>query len=140
MTVLFASCSSLVEAQPTPTPLDFGGIETTLAGAGIVLSSTRSGDAGCSDPTLIPTAIAFDAVGLDQPTPSLIRIYIFADHASWQRRETDVDTCVAAWATDPASTEILSASPYIVAGQGPWPPKFKAALAAALQSSAGNGD
>jgi hypothetical protein len=138
--VLLAGCSSLVEARPTPTPLDFGGIQGTLAQAGINLTNTVSGDAGCTDPNLIPTAIRFDASGLGVTTPVRLRIYIFTDRAAWQRRQPDVDTCVAAWATDPATIETIGESPYVVAGQGPWPAAFKTAVAAALKQAAGNGD
>jgi hypothetical protein len=138
--VLLAGCSSLVEARPTPTPLDFGGIQGTLAAAGIALKNTVSGDAGCTDPNLIPTAIGFDATGLGVSTPVRLRIYIFTDRAAWQRRQPDVDACIAAWATDPATVETIGQSPYVVAGQGPWPAGFKTALAAALVEAAGNGD
>ncbi|HEV2005363.1 MAG TPA: hypothetical protein VGQ85_02010 [Candidatus Limnocylindrales bacterium] len=138
--VLLAGCSSLVEARPTPTPLDFGGIQGTLAHAGIALTNTVSGDTGCTDPSLIPTAIGFDASGLGVTTPVRLRIYIFTDRAAWQRRRADVDTCIAAWATDPATIETIGQSPYVVAGQGPWPAAFKTGIAAALKEAAGNGD
>jgi hypothetical protein len=68
-----------------------------------------------------------------------LRIYIFRDKATWERRRTAVDDCVALWATDPATFEFVDASPYVVAGQGPWPPQFKAALRAAITEAAGNG-
>lgn len=138
--ILLAGCSSLVEARPTPTPLDFGGIQGTLAQAGIALTNTVSGDAGCPDPNLVPTAIRFDATGLGVTTPVRLRIYIFTDRAAWQRRQPDVDACIAAWATDPATIETIGQSPYVVAGQGPWPAAFKTALAASLVEAAGNGD
>jgi hypothetical protein len=57
----------------------------------------------------------------------------------WERRLPDVDGCVAAWATDPATFETLDSSPYVLAGQGPWPETFKAAVRAALIAAAGNG-
>jgi hypothetical protein len=138
--VLLAGCSSLVEVRPTPTPLDFGGIQVTLANAGISLTNTISGDAGCTDPNLIPTAIGFDAMGLDLTTPVRLRIYIFTDRAAWQRRQADVDACIASWATDPGTVETIGESPYVLAGQGPWPPAFKTTVAAALKEAAGNGD
>jgi hypothetical protein len=138
--LVLAGCSSLVEVQPTPTPLDFGGIQGTLAAAGIALTNTVSGDAGCTDPNLIPTAIRFDASGLGVTTPVRLRIYIFTDRAAWQRRQPDVDACIAAWATDPATVETIGQSPYVVAGQGPWPVAFKTAVAGALKEAAGNGD
>jgi hypothetical protein len=134
--VILAGCSSLVEGQPSPTPLDFGGITVALAEGGITISGTVSGDAGCSNPTLIATAIRFDASGLDQPAPVLLRIYIFADQAAVVRRQADVDKCIATWATDPAAIETIDAPPYVVAGQGPWGAAFKTALAAALRAAA----
>lgn len=138
--VMLAGCSSLVESRPTPTPLDFGGITVAFAGTGIVVSNTTSGDAGCSDASLIPTAIAFDASGLDQPAAVHLRIYIFGDRAAYERRRPDVDTCDAQWATDPATFETIDAPPFVIAGQGPWAPGFKAALTAGLKAAAGNGD
>jgi hypothetical protein len=140
LVLVVGGCSSLVEARPTPTPLDFGGINAAFARAGIAVTKTTSGDAGCSDANLIPTAIGFDAAGAGLPSNVRMRIYIFADRAAFERRLADVDTCIRAWATDPANVEITSESPYVLAGQGPWPPGFKAAVAAALKAAAGNGD
>jgi hypothetical protein len=98
-----------------------------------------SGDPGCDDPTLSPTAIRFDAEGLDQATPVVLRIYIFRNREAWDRRLADVDTCAAAWASDPATFEQLQVSPYVLAGEGPWPPGFKAAVREAITAAAGNG-
>jgi hypothetical protein len=134
-----AACGNLVEAQPTPTPLDFGGITGQLGRAGIGVTNTTSGDAGCADTTLIATAVAFDAIGLDLAAPTRIRVYIFGNRASMERRRADLDRCLQAWATDPATFETVDVSPYVVAGQGPWPPRFKAAISAALREAAGNG-
>jgi hypothetical protein len=132
-------CSGLVERQPTPTPQDFGGIVAALGAAGIVVRNPQSGDAGCTDPNLIPTAIGFEAMGLGVTTPIHLRVYIFGDRDAWQRRRADVDTCVATWWTDPATFETVDSSPYVLAGQGPWPGPFKAAIQAALLAAAGNG-
>ena len=137
---LLAGCSALVDAPPTPTPQPFPGIVGELGRVGVEALSWTAGDAGCDDPTLAPTAIRFDAQGLDQAKPVQLRIYIFRDRATWDRRSTDVETCAAAWATDPASFEILHISPYVVAGQGPWPPEFKAAMRAGITAAAGTGD
>ena len=87
---------------------------------GVDVASWVSGDAGCDDPTLNPTAIRFDASGLDQATTVHLRIYIFRNRDAWERRLADVDACAAAWADDPATFEIVQVSPYVVAGQGPW--------------------
>jgi hypothetical protein len=137
--IALAGCSGLVEGRPTPTPQDFGGIVAALGGAGIVVTDPRSGDAGCDDANLTPTAISFDASGLGVTTPIHMRVYIFHDRDVWERRLPDVDACVAAWATDPATFETLDSSPYVLAGQGPWPAPFKAAIRAALVAAAGNG-
>jgi hypothetical protein len=134
-----AGCSGLVEGRPTPTPVDFGGIAATLASKGIPISNPTSGDAGCSDATLIPAAIRFDATGPDLAVPVRLRIYIFRDQAAWERRRADVDRCIAAWATDLATFETVDAPPYVLAGQGPWPAAFKTAVAAALQAASGAG-
>lgn len=115
-----------------------------LSHAGISLTNIVSGDAGCADTNLIPTAIGFDAVGLGVTTPVRLRIYIFNDRAAWQRRQPDVDACIAAWATDhgidPATVEMIGQTPYVVAGLGPWPAAFKTAVADVLREAAGNGD
>ena len=42
----------------------------------------------------------------------------------------DVDACAAAWATDPATFELSRSRRTCVAGQGPWPPEFDAAVRA----------
>ncbi len=134
---LLAGCSGLIETQPTPTPQDFGGIVAALGNEGISISNPQSGDAGCSDPTLIPTAIAFTASGLGVTAPIPLRVYIFGSDDAFQRRQSDVDACAAHWATDPATFELVSASPFVVAGQGPWPPGFKFAVMHALRVAAG---
>jgi hypothetical protein len=139
LAIALGGCSALLEGPPVATPVPFPELSGFLGRRGITVSNYVSGDAGCSDPTIIPTAIAFDAGGLDAPTPLRLRIYIFRDHETWQRRRPDVDTCAAAWTTDPATFEFLDASPYVLAGQGPWPPKFKEALRLGLADAAGNG-
>jgi hypothetical protein len=139
LALALGGCSGLIEGRPTPTPLDFGGITVALAQVGIAVSGQTSGDAGCADPALVPTAIRFDASGLDLPSPTRLRVYIFANHAAWDRLRADVDTCVAAWAGDPATLETVDISPYVVAGPGPWPAGFKAAITGAVRLAAGNG-
>lgn len=110
-----------------------------LANRGIVLSHITSGDDGCHNPTLTATAIGFDASGLGLTVPTRLRVYIFGSAASYERRRVDVDICVAAWVKDPASAEFVDAKPFVLAGQGPWPPAFRAAIQAALTVAAGNG-
>jgi len=85
-------------------------------------------------------AIRFTAASLDQSTPLTLRIYIFADRAAWDRRLADVDTCAGSWTTDPSTFQIIQTSPYVVAGQGPWPPQFAEALRKGIHAAAGSGD
>jgi hypothetical protein len=138
--LLLAGCSALTEPAPTPTPQPFPGIVGELGRVGVDALTWTSGDAGCEDATLAPTAYRFVADGLDQPTPVELRIYIFRDRATWDRRSADVEACVAGWATDPATFELLRISPYVVAGQGPWPPEFKTAVRQGITAAAGTGD
>ncbi len=139
MTAL-AGCSALLEPAPTPTPQPFPGITGELGRVGVDVLSWTSGDAGCDDPTLSPTAIRFEAQGLDQRTPVTVRIYIFRNREAWTRRSADVEACAATWATDPATFELLQVSPYVVAGQGPWPAQFDAAVREGITAAAGTGD
>jgi len=134
--VLVAGCSGDY-ALPTPTPQDFGGIVTALAADGITASQPVSGDAGCSDPNLVAAAISFHAIGDGVTDPVLLRVYIFGSTDAYDRRRPDVDACDARWATDPATFETVDAAPYVVAGQGPWPDAFKAAIQDALRVAAG---
>jgi len=132
-------CGTMLEASPQPTPMDFPGIAGELANRGLTLDRITSGDDGCSDPTLIATAIGFDVGGLGVDIPVRLRIYIFRTGDTYDRRRPDVEPCVAAWATDPATVEFIDAKPFVLAGQGPWPAAFKAAIRAALTAAAGNG-
>ena len=139
LALIVAGCSTLLESPPTPNPEPFPGIVGLLGKYGVNALTWTSGDAGCDDPTLAPTAIRFDAEGLDQPTPLTLRIYIFRSREAWERRLADVDSCAAAWAEDPATFELLQISPYVVAGQGPWPPGFEKGIRDGLTEAAGNG-
>lgn len=134
-----AGCAGILQSPPVPDPEPFPGIAGQLGRFGVDVQSWTSGDAGCDDPTLSPTAIRFDASGLDQATPVHLRIYIFRDRDAWERRLADVDDCAAAWADDPTTFEIVQVSPYVVAGQGPWAPQFEAALRKGLTEAAGTG-
>ena len=133
-----AGCDALRGSAPLPTPADFGTFATELLARGITISSVVSGDPGCDDQTLAPTAIAFKASGKDQASPVQIRVYLFKDDATLERRRADVDACAAAWATDPATFELVDASPFVLAGQGPWGDAFKVALSASIRNAAGD--
>lgn len=136
---LLGGCAGLLESPPVPDPESFPGISGHLGRFGVDVSNWTSGDAGCDDPTLSPTAIRFDANGLDQATPVQLRIYIFRNRDAWERRLADVDACASAWADDPATFELVQVSPYVLAGQGPWPPGFDVAIRQGLTEAAGSG-
>lgn len=138
--VLLAGCQAINGKPPEPTPLDFGGIAGDIALEGVTVGRPVSGDAGCHDPAMIASAVGFDVSGLGVPTPLRARVYIFGSHDAYDRRRADVDTCVAEWATDPATVELIDASPYVLVVQGPIPDAFKAALRSGLTAAAGNGD
>jgi hypothetical protein len=134
-----AGCAGLQGSPPIPDPASFPEIASQLGRFGVDVENWTAGDAGCDDPTLAPTAIRFEAQGLDEASPVQLRIYIFRNRDAWERRQADVDTCAAAWATDPSTFEIVQTSPYVLAGQGPWPPQFEAAVRKALTEAAGTG-
>jgi hypothetical protein len=134
-----AACGTISTTPPAPTPADFPGITAELANHGIGVNHFVSGDAGCSDPVLTPTAIAFDARGLDQPGDVRIYIYIFRNREAFERLRASVDACAADFVTDPETFETIEESPYVVAGQGPWAPGFEQALRDALAEAAGTG-
>jgi hypothetical protein len=136
---VLSGCSDVLQSPPTPGPEPFPGISSQLGRFGVEVLNWTAGDPGCDDPTLSPTSIRFEAQGLDQPTPVLMRIYIFRNREAWERRKIDVDACLRSWAEDPATFEALQVSPYVLAGQGPWPPEFDAALRQGIQEASGNG-
>jgi hypothetical protein len=138
--LLLAGCAATTEmGPPSPTPADFPGIAVKLAANGIVVEHVVSGDAGCTDRDLVPTAIGFTARGKDQPTPVPVHLYIFRNADSYQRLRAAVDACAASFVTDPAGYESLDADPYVLAGQGPWPTGFKEALRSSLLAASGAG-
>jgi hypothetical protein len=135
-----SACGVVSMTPPAPTPEDFQGIASEFVRRGIVIDHLVSGDAGCPDHTLVQTAIGFDASGLDQDAVVRIRIYIFGDAEAYGRLRSTIDVCAAAFVTDPSTFETVDDSPFVLAGQGPWAPKFEAALRAALEVAAGTGD
>jgi len=137
--VIVAACGTISTTPPLPTPADFPGITAQLARQGVVVNHFVSGDAGCADPVLTPTAIAFDARGLDQADFVRIYIYIFRNREAFERLRASVDTCAASFVTDPETFETAEESPFVLAGQGPWAPEFEQALRAGLAEAAGTG-
>jgi hypothetical protein len=137
--LVVAGCGTVSTSAPPHDPESFPEIASQFGRFGVEVEDWVAGDAGCPDPTLNATAIRFDAHGLDQATPITMRIYIFRNRDAWERRRADVDACVATWAEDPATFEFVDPSPYVLAGPGPWPADFKAAVRRALQEASGSG-
>jgi hypothetical protein len=137
--LVLAGCGQLLGTEPPATPTDFPGLTGRLKVAGITLGDWVSGDAGCADPDLVPTAISTMAKGLDQATPVKLYLYVFRNREAWERHRDAIGPCAQSWVTDPATYEELQESPYVLAGQGPWAPGFEAALRTVLASAAGTG-
>lgn len=134
-----AGCSTISRTSPAPTAADFPGIAGVFSQRGVRVDRIVSGDAGCDDIDIARTAIGFDASGLDQASPVRIRVYIFRNRASFERLRATIDTCAAAFVTDPETFESIDQSPYVVAGQGPWGTAFRDAVRAAIGEAAGTG-
>ena len=137
---LLGACGTISTSAPEPTPADFEGIAAQLAKQGIALGDVVSGDAGCQDPTLVPTSIGFTARGIDQAQPVRIHVYIFRNRDAFERLRASIDDCARAFVTDPETYETIEESPFVVAAQGPWAPKFEDGFRMALKAAAGTGD
>jgi hypothetical protein len=122
-----------------PTPADFGGITQVLRARGITVTDVVSGDAGCPGTDLTKAAISFHMSGLDQATPVVAHLYVFADQAASARRAGDVAACTRSYVTDPSLLESIDVSPYVLTGSGPWAPAFRTQLRAGLTVAAGDG-
>jgi hypothetical protein len=133
-------CGTVATSPPTPTPADFQGIAAEVVRRSITIENIVSGDAGCDDRALIPTAIGIDASGLDQTEPVRIHLYIFRNRASFEKLRASIDACARSFVTDAQTYETVEQSPYVLAGQGPWSPRFEAAIREALLVAAGTGD
>lgn len=134
-----AGCGVVSSSAPPATPTSFPGITGRLAAAGISVSDYVSGDAGCTDPDLVPASISLHAAGLDQATPLKLYLYIFRDQPAWDRHRAQIGPCAQAYVTNPQTFAEIEQSPYVLAGQGPWPPQFEAALRQVLVLAAGTG-
>ena len=132
-----AACSGPIGATPAPTAADFEGLVAGLHTRGVSVSDVRSGDPGCDDPDLVAPAISFHAVGLDQPEPALVHLYIFRNRDAFDRRRPDVDACAREFVTDPATYEALDAPPFVAVGTGPWGAAFRDALRSTLIEGSG---
>lgn len=137
--LVLGACGLASGSPPAATPADFVGITAELAKQGVSVNHFVSGEAGCPDPVLTPTAIAFDARGVDQATDVRIYLYIFRNREVFERLRSTIDSCAASFVTDPETFESIEESPYVLAGQGPWGTGFKTALRTALSAAAGSG-
>ena len=138
--LLVAACGYVSTTPPAPTPADFQGLAIEFAKRGIILDHVVSGDAGCADKVLAPTAIAFDARGLGQATTVRIYTYVFRNRATFERLRSTIDGCARTFVTDPDTYKSVEQSPFVMAGQGPWAPEFEAAIRKGLEVAAGTGD
>ncbi len=137
--LVIAACGTVETTPAAPSPADFGGIISEFARRGVVATHVVSGDAGCTDPVLIPTAIAFDATGLDQATTVRIYLYIFNNRATFERLRPTIDACARSFVTNPETYQSIDQSPFVLAGQGPWGAGFEKALRDGLAVAAGSG-
>jgi hypothetical protein len=135
-----SGCGVISTSPPAATPADFQGIANILLRHGLTFDHVVSGDAGCDDPVLTKAAIGLDASGADQSSPTRLHVYIFRNRDAFERLRQTVDSCAASYVTDPDAFESIEASPYVVAGAGPWGPGFKSAIRAAFSEAAGTGD
>ncbi len=138
--LVVAACGSITTTAPAPTPADFQGLATELTVRRIAIDDLVSGDAGCDDKVLIPTAIGITAKGLDQAEPVRIYLYIFRNRDAFERLRATIDGCARSFVTDPQTFESVEQSPFVLAGQGPWAPQFEAAIREALEVAAGTGN
>ena len=138
--LLVVGCSYVETGPPVATPADFPGVAIEFQKRGLHVDDPVSGDAGCTDSVLTPTAISFTVSGMDQPTPVKVYLYVFRDRATYERLRSTVDGCARSYVTDPQTYEAVEQSPFVLAGQGPWGTNFEAALRDGITIAAGSGD
>jgi hypothetical protein len=139
LSALVAGCGVVSTTPPVPSPADFTDIANGLSRLGIRIDHVVSGDAGCADQDLIPTAIGLDASGLDQTSVVRLHLFIFRNKDTFEKLRETVDACARSFVTDADTFESIDESPYVLAAQGPWGQQFEAALRAGLKVSAGDG-
>jgi hypothetical protein len=136
--LLLAGCEA--DNNPAhPTPASLTVTLEQFGAEGLILSDVVSGDAGCSDGDLSNKAISFDARGFDQASPTRIYFYGFRNRATFERLVSTIDACARSYVTDPSAYGSIQASPFVLAGPGPWAPQFQDHLRHALVVAAGNG-
>jgi hypothetical protein len=138
--LLVAACSFVETGAPEPTPADFPGVAIELQKRGLHVGDPVSGDAGCNDAVLTPTAISFDVSGKDQAAPVKVYLYVFRNRATYERLRSTIDACARSYVTDAQDFESVEQSPFVLAGQGPWGTEFEATLRDAIVVAAGTGD
>ena len=139
LAVVAVGCTTLTGTPPAPTPADFPGVAATLSRHGIVVRDIVAGDPGCDDASLVPTAIRFEASGLDQPAPNRAYVYIFRTREAFDRLIPDVVRCAGNYVTDEEGEPWVTVSPFVLTGPGPWSPTFRKAMEDALTEAAGTG-
>jgi hypothetical protein len=140
LAVAVSACGMISTSPPAATPADFQGIAGEIVRRGVAIERIVSGDAGCDDRELSPTAISFRASGLGQARPVTLYLYIFRNRASYEKLRSRIDVCARTFVGDPETFESIDASPFVLAGQGPWAQAFEDALRVALVTAAGTGD
>ena len=132
-------CSAFAPQAPKPTATDFAGIVSELALVGVGVKNVTAGDPGCDDQRLARTAISFDASGAGQAEPTRVYLYAFKNTKAYDELRPVVDLCARSYVVDPAAYGTVDATPYVLAGPGPWAPDFADALRDALQRAAVGG-
>lgn len=138
--LLLAGCSYVETGPPVATPADFPGVAIEFQKRGLHVDNPVSGDAGCNDSVLTPTAISFTVSGMDQTTRVKVYLYVFRDRATYERLRSTIDACARSYVTDPQTFRSVEQSPFVLAGQGPWGTRFEAALRDGIVVAAGSGD
>jgi len=138
-TLVVTGCGVVSTTPPAPTPANFPDLAGGLVLSGVKIDHVVAGDAGCTDANLIPTAISFEASGLDQAATVKLYLYVFRNAAVFEKKRQTVDTCAERYVTDASTFESIDQSPYVLTGQGPWGQAFEAAIRAGLAKAAGNG-
>ena len=137
--VVLAGCGLVSTSPPAATPTDFGGLASLLDPQGIVVTDVVSGDAGCTDPDLVPDG---DRIRRARPRPGDARPdpSLRVPQQGGMGAPSGCDPGLRGVVRDrPQTFEQVEQSPYIVASQGPWGADFEAALRRALEQGAGTG-
>jgi uncharacterized protein YceK len=138
--LLVSGCGSVLDdarGEPLATPTNFNGLVEHLAAREFAVAHVVSGDPGCSDQVLVPMAIAFELSGGGLEGAVQARVYRFKDDESYQKLRASVDSCAAAWISDPATLLMVDASPYVLVTDGVPAGAAADAIRAAVREAAG---